>query len=371
TPPPPKRAQFPPTRLLMGLHSDEQSRERAPWWLVLFRALAAALMIVAFARPSLTPSPAAQALGGRTLLVIDDGWTAAPNWSEVRAAANAAIAQAERSGAPVFLLTTAPTVPARDPGEALTAGDAKSRIARLEPKPWRPDRADAAHRLAQTQARFDHIVWISDGLDDPGARTLAQVLAQRGPVVVRAPAHTARAVVSGAVTPRGVEARVRRAATGEPFAAIAAETADGRALGAAELRFGPTDLTAGARIQLPPEIAARAARVRIVGEQSAGAVRLLPAGSGRPFVGLIDPGGASQPLVSELYYADRALQPYASLQRGSVGELIDAHAQALILPDASPISPFDRSALERWIDAGGLLIRFAGPRLANNADDLL
>lgn len=371
TPPPPQRAQFPPTRLLMGLHTDEQSRERAPWWLVLFRALAAALMILAFARPSLAPTAAAQAQGGRTLLVIDDGWSSAPNWSEVRTAATATIAQAERSGAPIFVLTTAPTIPARDPGEALTAGDAKSRIARLEPKPWRPDRADAARRLTQTQARFDRIVWISDGLDDPGAHTLAQVLTQRGTVTVRVPAHTARAIVSGAVTPQGVEARVRRATSGEPFAAIAAETADGRALGAAELRFGPTDLTASARIQLPPEIAARAARVRIVGEQSAGAVHLLPAGSGRPFVGLIDPGGAGQPLVSELYYADRALQPYASLQRGSVGELIDARAQALILPDASRVSPLDRSALERWIDAGGLLIRFAGPRLANDADDLL
>ncbi len=371
TPPPPQRAQFPPTRLLMGLHTDEQNRERAPWWLVLFRALVAALMIVAFARPSLAPTAAAQAQGGRTLIVIDDGWTSAPNWSEVRTAATATIAQAERSGAPIFILTTAPTIPARDPGEALTAGDAKARIARLEPKPWRGDRADAARRLAQTQMRFDHIVWISDGLDDPGVRALAQALSQRGPVVVRVPAHTARAIVSGGVTPQGVEARVRRAANGEPFAAIAAETADGRALGAAEVRFGPADLTQGARIPLPPEIAARAARVRIVGEPSAGAVHLLPAGSGRPFVGLIDPGGAGQPLVSELYYAERALQPYASLQRGGVGELIDARAQALILPDASRVSPLDRSALERWIDAGGLLIRFAGPRLANDADDLL
>lgn len=371
TPPPPQRAQFPPTRLLMGLRTDEQSRERAPWWLVLFRALAAALMIVAFARPSLAPTAAAQAQGGRTLLVIDDGWTSAPNWSEVKTAADAAIAEVERSGAPIFLLTTAPIVPARDPGEALTAGDAKSRIARLEPRPWRPDRADAARRLTQSQARFDRIVWISDGLDDPGARTLAQALSERGPVTVRAPRRTARAIVSGAVTPQGVEARIRRAASGEPFAAIAAETADGRALGAAEVRFGPADLTTGARIELPPEIAARAARVRIVGEQSAGAVHLLPAGSGRPFVGLVDSGGAGQPLISELYYAERALQPYASLQRGGVGELIDARAQALILPDASPISPLDRSALERWIDAGGLLIRFAGPRLANSPDDLL
>ena len=140
---------------------------------------------------------------------------------------------------------------------------------------------------------------------------------------------------------------MRRAPNGEPFSLRSPLRPPMAARSAlAEVRFGPTDLTAGARIQLPPEIAARAARVRIVGGQSAGAVHLLPAGSaGRnPFVGLIDPGGAGQPLVSELYYADRALQPYASLQRGGVGELIDARAQALILPDASRVSPLDRSA---------------------------
>ena len=83
------------------------SKERAPWWLVLFRMLAAALLILAFARPSLAPSAAESAAGGRTLIVIDDGWTSAPFWSDVRNAANAAVAEAERANAPVFLLLTA------------------------------------------------------------------------------------------------------------------------------------------------------------------------------------------------------------------------------------------------------------------------
>ena len=371
TPPPPQKTQFPPTQLLAGLRTEDQSRERAPLWLVMFRALAAALLILAFARPSLAPTAAETALGGRTLIVIDDGWTAAPFWADTRAAAVAAATQAERSGAPVFLLLTAPRARARDPGEAMTAADAKAAIGRLEPQPWRPDRTQAAARLAQTQGNFDRIVWITDGLNDDGARALATELARRGPVTARIPEQTARAIVSGAVTPQGVVAEVRRAPDGAPAVAIAAETAEGSSLGAAEARFAGDAATATARIELPPEIAARAARVRLVGEQSAGAVRLLPSGAGRPFVGLIDPGGAGQPLLSELFYADRALQPYASLQRGAIGPLIDARAQALILPDAGRVAPTDSAALERWLDNGGLLIRFAGPRLANDADDLL
>ncbi|MCR6645250.1 MAG: DUF4159 domain-containing protein [Terricaulis sp.] len=367
-PPAPARTTFPPMRLLLGLSSEEQTREKAPLWLVIFRALAAALLILAFARPSLAPSAAESAQGGRTLIVIDDGWPSAPFWSETRQAAAAAAAEAERAGAPVFMLLTAPAARPRDPGEAMTAADARGRINRLEPKPWRPDRAAAAARLAQTTTQFDRIIWISDGLDDPGARALAELLQSRGPVIARAPAQTARALIAASVTPQGVVVEARRARDGGGVLAVAAETAEGRALGAAEARFSGDALTASARIELPPEIAARAARVRIVGEQSAGAVRLLPAGASRPFVGLVDPGGAGQALLSELFYPDRALQPYASLQRGALGDLINARAQALILPDASAITPAEREALTRWIENGGLLVRFAGPRLANQAD---
>lgn len=371
TPPAPARMQFPPTRLLEGLRTEEQSRERAPLWLVLFRMLAAALLILAFARPSLAPSAAETVHGRRTLIVIDDGWTSAPFWSDVRTAAISAVNEAERARAPVFILRTAPSAPARDPGEALTAADAKARIGRLEPQPWRPDRADAAQRLAQTQGNFDRIVWISDGLHDAGVDALSAELQRRGSVVARLPAQTARGLVSASVTPQGVLVEARRGPGGSVGGAVAAETAEGRSLGAAELTFSGDAQSASARIELPPEIAARAARVRIVGEQSAGGVRLLPAGAGRPFVGLVDPGGAGQPLLSELFYADRALQPYASLQRGSITQLIDARAQALILPDASRVAPTDSAALERWLENGGLLVRFAGPRLANDADEFI
>lgn len=367
TPPPPTRAMFPPTRLLLDLRSEEQTRERAPPWLVIFRMLAAALLILAFARPSLAPSATEGEVGGRTLIVIDDGWSSAPFWSDVRNAANAAIAQAERARAPVFILLTAPSDPPRDPGEALTTADARARINRLEPRPWRPDRANAAQRLAQTRAQFAHIVWITDGLADAGAEALASELQRRGPVSAQLPPQTARAIVAGAVTPQGVTAEVRRSSDGPIGGAIAAETSEGRSLGAGEFAFAAGS-SATARVDLPPEIGARTARVRIVGEQSAGAVRLLPAGAARPFVGLVDAGGADQPLVSDVFYTERALQPFASLRRGSITELIDARAQAIILPDAGRIAPTETASLERWLNNGGLLIRFAGPRLANEAD---
>ncbi|MDX2237491.1 MAG: DUF4159 domain-containing protein [Hyphomonadaceae bacterium] len=369
SPPPPRKALFPPVRLLLGLQTDEQSRERAPLWLVLLRALMATLAILAFARPSIAP-PASAAPGGgagSTLLVIDDGWTAAPHWSDVRGASLDLVAQAERGGGSVSLLLTAPSARPIDPAGALTAADARGVVQRLDPKPWSPDRADAARRLAAAAVRPSRIVWITDGLADPGAADLARTLERLGPVTAITPALTARAIVGARLSDTGVAVDVARAPGAAPQGAVAAETADGRSLGVGPFRFAANQTRAQAQIALPPEIAARTARVRLIGEQSAGATRLLPGGADHPRVGLADPGAAGQPLPSDLFYVDRALQPFAALQRGPIRDLIAGRAQAIVLPDQSRLPDADAAALERFLERGGLVVRFAGPRLANES----
>ena len=62
-----------------------------------FLPFAAALAIIGFARPSLVPEAIAASAGaGPTLIVIDDGWPSAPFWPAAKAAAENAIAEAER-----------------------------------------------------------------------------------------------------------------------------------------------------------------------------------------------------------------------------------------------------------------------------------
>lgn len=372
TPPAPQKVFFPPLRILLGIRTEEEAKRRAPLWLVLLRAFAAALAILGFARPSLAPEAiAANAGQGPTLIVIDDGWPSAPFWPSAKAAAEGAIAEAERANQSVALLRTTPDRTPPGPADLVAPADARARLSRLDPQPWRPDRAVALKRLEATPGKFARVLWISDGVNDDGARAFADALLARGPVLVRAPPRTARAVIAANANAEGIDASVRRAPGAGNVGAIAAETLEGRALGAIEFRFGAGAETTTASIKLPPEIAARAARVRIVGETSAGAVRLLPSGSGRALVGLATETAQSQPLLSELHYVERAIEPFATPRRGGVRQLIDQNAQAMVLPDASRLSPPERDALEAWIEKGGLLVRFAGPRLANDADDLL
>ncbi len=53
TPPQPRRILFPPLRLLLGLKDEEQTPAHTPWWLLLLRILAAALLIFALSDPLL------------------------------------------------------------------------------------------------------------------------------------------------------------------------------------------------------------------------------------------------------------------------------------------------------------------------------
>ena len=54
-PPRPRQVAFPATRILVGLENREKTPAQTPWWLMLIRMLAAALVIFALAEPILNP----------------------------------------------------------------------------------------------------------------------------------------------------------------------------------------------------------------------------------------------------------------------------------------------------------------------------
>ena len=54
-PPRPKQVEFPATRILVGLENTEKTPAKTPWWLLLIRLAAAALVIIALAEPVLNP----------------------------------------------------------------------------------------------------------------------------------------------------------------------------------------------------------------------------------------------------------------------------------------------------------------------------
>ena len=119
------------------------------------------------------------------------------------------------------------------------------------------------------------------------------------------------------------------------------------------------------------------ARLEIVGERSAGAVQLLDKRWRRRTVGIVSGSDAdrAQPLLGAAYYLTRALNPFADVRvaepmapEKAVTRFLDQHLPMLILADVGNVAEA-RERLIKWIDDGGVLVRFAGPHLAGAEDD--
>ncbi len=374
TPPQPVEADLPSLRLLDDVDPREEMPARTPWWVLLLRVLAAALAILGLSQPIYAPgAQGGEAPSGPLLIIVDDGWQAATRWNDIRNAAEAALDTAERDTAIHILQTAARLAPA-DPAERLSRQDASARLASLDPLPWSHDRASALERLDASGLRPGQIVWASDGLETDGdGAGFADALAAMAPLTVfAAPPRGAAALTALRSEADGATLTLRRATPeGELSVFVSALTVDGSALATAEGQFGQGQLETPATFSLPGAALSRVNRFALTGEASAGAVWLWDATDRSRRVGIVSAGLEAQPLLSDVYYVRKALEPYADLIEGTLEELILAGPDAIVLTDVGRLQPVDMEALTAWLETGGALIRFAGPRLAAQGDALL
>ena len=377
TPPAPKRVVFPALRLLLDLVPREETPAKTPLWLILMRMALAALVILALAHPLLNPN--ARLLGsGPLVIAVDDGWSAAAHWPERQAALAQLVGQAQREERRVVLLGTAaqPGGGTPQPLSVLRPEDARAAAAEMAPHPWPVDRKAALARLQALAPQDATSVWLSDGLEDGEAYAFAEALTALGDLRVVMDESTAlpRLVASGDAEAKDLTVVVRRAGTaGEERFFVRAVGDDGRLLAREEAQMAPGADSTAVALKMPIELRNRAASVIVEGEASAGTTLLLDERWRRRPVGIAapPPGEAAQPLLSGAFYLERALQPFSEVRRGNVSQLLQREVAVLLLPDATTLDTGDRTALVKWIEAGGLVMRFAGSSLAEKSDELL
>jgi hypothetical protein len=378
TPPSPRGVRFPAIALLRDLIAREETPARTPWWLLLLRLLLAALVILALAQPLLNPNAALPG-SGPLLIAVDNGWGAGRDWPGRRSLMLDLVDQAAREGREVVILPTAPAPNGDRPQTSgvMRAVDARRTVQSMEPVPWPTDRAAAREALTGLSLRGSvHAVWLSDGLGDAAARGLAEALQALGSLtlVIDGAGRQPKLVLPPATEGGDLVARVVRAEPGPVEAVILRVTAgDGRLLTRETGSFAAGSRTLDVRLPMPTELRNEAAAVRIESETTAGATVLLDERWRRRPVGLVSgrPAQESQPLLSDLHYLDRALSPTSEVRRGTVQQLLERETAVLILSDVGALSGPEATAIQRWVEQGGVLVRFAGPRLAQNADALI
>ncbi|MFC6657501.1 DUF4159 domain-containing protein [Roseibium salinum] len=265
-----------------------------------------------------------------------------------------------------------------------SAAVALEKLRALEPRPYPPPRAELSAGLAEAAASAPPgaIVWLSDntGTADSFTADLDRI-AGDAPVTV----------MTGLETPMGLKdlandaealslTVVRHPARNASTATVQALDLKGLVLGEVQSRFAAGETETAVRFELPTELRNDIARVEISGEAAAGAVQLVDDSWRRRTVGLISgqSGDLDQPLLSPIYYLERALAPFSDIRQPreadiarAVPSLIDQGISVLVLADVGRLPDTTVETLREWVQNGGTLVRFAGPRTAGGSDELI
>ena len=383
-PPRPRRVEFPPTRLLFDIAPKEETPSRTPWWLTALRLLAAALVILAAAGPIWNPQTG---VAGTTrvplVILLDDGWSAASSWDARIKAADELIANADNDRRGVAL------VPLSEPARDITimpGGTARVALRQLAPKPYSVERVETLPAIERfLKATGDcEIAWLSDGVDTGRGpeflEGLSKTIEDRALTIFEGgtPAPLALAAAENAAAKMTV--KVLRTDSGVAAGVVRALDQKGSPIGEARYAFAPQDKETEAAFDLPVELRNDIARLEVAGERSAGAVQLLDKRWRRRAIGIVSGSSndTAQPLLASTFYLTRALAPFADVRLGDKGaaqqvitQFLDQKLPMMVLADVGTLSPEIRERISAWIEQGGVLVRFAGPRLAQADDDLV
>ncbi|MDD9910896.1 MAG: DUF4159 domain-containing protein [Ahrensia sp.] len=384
TPPRAKQEVFPPTRLLMELPKKEETPAHSPWWLTLLRLAMAALIILALSEPVWNAQDKTLSGDGPVLIVVENGWESGADWQARSDTAAQLLEEANQSSRPVVLTMTSEG--AKASLAATDAAEATRRLAAAAPTPLRTDYAPLAGKLSELpQGSFETVIWLSSGLSQAGSEQFARALGGLNAQQIfffDGAGNDLVAASSVANNPDSLTVALRRAASASlQSGRITAFDAQGRSLSQADFAFESGQTEAQAPFDLPVELRNEVVRVAIDDADHAGAVQLLDERFRRRRVGLISGAKADQaeqPLLSPLYYISRALGPFSEVRESdsanlteSIPQLIEEGASTLVLADIGTLPDAALRSIESWIERGGMLVRFAGPRLASASDDRL
>ncbi|MGV1925918.1 DUF4159 domain-containing protein [Agrobacterium tumefaciens] len=376
TPPRPKAEVFPPLKILATVLKREETPSKSPWWLTLLRIALAAAVIFALADPVVNPRNNSIAGTGPLVLVVDNSWASATDWQRRVDTAQALIGDAERADRPVSISFTAD---AEHDAVPATTAVALDKLAAAKPKPLAPDRVRTAEAITEALNGTSPgtLAYIADGVataqDESALKTLASLSAAEFRIVT-GDGKSIAAITGAANNADAMSVTLSRLDTASPSRlTVNAQDSQGRILATGTASFAPGEAETTATVEAPFELRNDFARLSIEAVSTAGAVHLLDDGFRRRRVALLagETGNDFQPLLQPLYYISRALQPFVDLipQRQAdlaqaIPEILQSNPSVIVMADIGRLPQETYEPMQRWLAAGGTLIRFAGPRLA-------
>ena len=383
TPPKPDTEVFPPLRILQLLIKREETPAKSPWWLTLLRLVLAALVILALARALLNPQAEIALEDGPLLMLVDNSWASATDWEARQRTGAALIEQAGEQGKSVAISAT--VAPPNASVNLLDATSAAAVFATFEPIAANPNRAQALGKLVEASLASENatLAVLADGIALEDDEAAFEILAESSIGKTILFTGTTEQLVAFTNAENRSDAlevtliRPPQSRLGDEFE-ITAQDEKGRLLATVTASFEDGANQSVAAIEAPFDLRNDIATLRINEQAHAASTYLLDENNRRRrfalFSGLA--GDEAQPLLSPLYYIERAIEPYADIVRPrhndltkDIPEIIEQGPAVIVMADIGVLPNSVENSITQWLDAGGTLVRFAGPRLAASAED--
>ena len=268
----------------------------------------------------------------------------------------------------------------------MPGGTARVALRQLAPKPYSIDRVETLPALERfLKATGDcEIAWLSDGVDTGRGQEflegLNKAIADRTLTIFEGGTPTPLALAAAENAAAKMIVKVLRPDGGAAAGVVRALDQKGSPIGEARYALAPQARETEAAFELPVELRNDISRLEIAGERSAGAVQLLDKRWRRRAIGVVSgsTSDTAQPLLAPSFYLTRALAPFADVRLGDhsspqqvISQFLDQKLPMMVLADVGTLSPEIRERINAWIAQGGVLVRFAGPHLAQADDDLV
>ena len=368
-PPAPVRTKFPGILLLLGLKDKETTPDRTPWWLLALRIAALGAAIIGFAGPVLNPIGTA-ASQNKLVILMDASWASADDWGKRQGKLAEILQAADQDNRPTVLFKLSDMPQNLVKPNFIAPNVYLQRASNLAPNAWRGEYSGWKDYFNMQDLTFD-TVWFSDGLADPERDGLLEALSAKGDV----------SVVEGgdpviALTPPGVKdgnliVEVQRSwVNGAPDVAASAMGPDPngilRVLGSSTAQFAPKDTSVELLFEMPTDLRNRVTSVSLDGQRSAGGVVVTGDTVQRRKIAIISASSQQEvaDLISEEFYLRKALVPTADVIETDLKNTLLANPDVMIFVDVGKLNAVETKGVSKWVDEGGLLVRFAGPRLS-------
>ncbi len=374
TPPKAKSLNFGGLYFLQKISNEEKTSNKLPLWLLILRLAIIACLILAFSEPFYKKSNFLQTeTTGKTVIVlIDNGWASAQNWTSMKNQASTLIKEAGKNDQQIILKALF------DEGEAdigvTPFENALSNLNQITPQVL-PESLKDYESLKNELESFTRnsnsvIFYLNDGLSFETENEFIRDLNNSATLKIFDNSEEAnilslhRSAYQGALELTVTNKGIQDSAVSQNLLQF---NDDSQLINSQILAINDDEELNRVTLNAESSILRQTTLTTLESQNHAGAKIWNKSNQVEKTIGLLQgkskEGSDQLEYLSPYFYIEKALAPYHEVIKGELSDVIEK-SNVIILANSTDLKENDVEPLRNWINEGGIFIRFADENLA-------